>query len=348
MSKFEINSTEVKITKEFLLSANPPERYFEHYLGIPVKKGLFICPPCLRVDHKPTCSFWKNKKGDLFLNDFAGESYDFISVVKHLYNCSYYIALKIIANDFNLIQIPKLERHDKKIEYTDIILNETEKSKIQVETKDFTEKELKWWESFAISKNTLTKYRVYSIKHVFLNGNYFGSSSESCPMYGYYGGLNSSNDELWRIYMPTKIKYRFLSNWSGSMLQGAKQLNKQGNHCIIGKSLKDSMNLFEFGFNSISPCSENSLISAAQINKIKSHFKTIYCFFDNDLAGVKGANKYKKKYNITCIFIKRKYAKDISDLYKKISGTQFWIVVDELNQIINDKSIKNTKHFYVF
>ena len=74
----------------------------------------------------------------------------------------------------------------------------------------------------------------------------------------------------------------------------------------------------------------------------------LICLFDNDLAGVKGANKYKNIYSCRCIFIKRKYAKDISDLYKKISISQFWIVIEELNQIINNVTLTSSKHFYVF
>lgn len=143
MQKFEIKPTKKKITKEILLAANPAEKYFEHYLGIPVKKGLFVCPPCLRSDHKPTCSFYKNKKGDLILKDFAGESYGFINIVMHLFQCSYYNALKIIANDFGIVPSEKLEKNVKKIEYSNIILKETEKAKIQVETKDFSEKRIK-------------------------------------------------------------------------------------------------------------------------------------------------------------------------------------------------------------
>ena len=32
--------------------------------GVPVKKGLFCSPSIIRSDKKPTCAFYKNKKGD--------------------------------------------------------------------------------------------------------------------------------------------------------------------------------------------------------------------------------------------------------------------------------------------
>jgi 5S rRNA maturation endonuclease (ribonuclease M5) len=112
--------------------------------------------------------------------------------------------------------------------------------------------------------------------------------------------------------------------------------------------MKDLMLLHEFGFISISPTSENILISEHKWNKIKTLYNNVLVFFDNDLAGVRGAKKYKKEYGARCIFIKRKYTKDISDLYKKVSPSVFWTIVDELNFILSDKTVKKTKHFYVF
>lgn len=345
---FELDITQ-RITKEFLLQKNSQETYFEHYLGVPIKKGLFRSPPIIRNDSKPTCSFYKNKSGVLKYKDFAGPTFDFVGCVMYIFDCSYYKALRTIAHDFNLIEMPGVEKNIRKIDYSGNILKETRSAVIQVELKDFSEKELAWWNSFGISVSTLEKFRVFSIKSIFLNGNYFNSSSETSPVYGYFGGTNSEGIELWRLYMPTKKSYRFLSNWTSLMLQGAKQLPKIGSHYIVSKSMKDTMLLHEFGFISCAPTSENILLTKNQVNKIMSRFNNnMLVFFDNDLAGVKGAHKYKKEFNSRCIFIKRKYAKDITDLYKKVSSNVFWGIVEELNEIIKDTSIKKTKHFYVF
>ena len=337
-----------KISKGFLLEKNPAEAYFEYYLGVPVKKGLFKSPPCLRKDNHPTCSFYKNPRGDLIFKDFAGVSGDFVKIVMELFQVPYYKALNIIANDFGYIKSEELPVNLPKREYSGVVLKETEKSRIQVEVKDFDKKELDWWASFGISEKTLKKFKVYSIKHIFLNGNYFNSSSDKTPIYGYYGGETSDKTELWRLYFPTKRTNRFLSNWSSTLWHGSKQLPNFGDHCVLSKSMKDLMLLYEFGITSIAPTSENILMSAAQMQKIKEKYKNIFVFFDNDLAGVKGAKKYKKAYNVRCIFIKRKYSKDISDLYKKVSSNVFWGIIEELNTIINDPTIKKTKHFYIF
>ncbi len=337
-----------RITKEFLFNHVSQETLMEHYLGVPVKKGLFVCPSFIRKDTKPTCAFYKNKRGNLIFKDFAGMSGDVITVVMEIFKCSYYQALRIIANDFKLVPYTKMEINPPKIQYTGNILEETKSANIQVELKDFSKKELDWWEGFGISLEILKKFKVFSLKSVFLNGHYFTSSSERTPIYGYYGGKNAKGEELWRIYMPTKTKYRFLSNWSSSLIQGIRQLPITGDSLIITKSQKDVMSLYGINISAIAPISETIVISQNRFEKLQKSFKEILCLYDNDLAGVKGAQKYKREYNIRCIFIKRKYAKDISDLWKKSSYLQKLEITEDLNTILKDKTVKKTKYFYIF
>ena len=76
------------VTKELILNSVSEETLMEHYLGVPVKKGLLKSP--LRQDNKPTCAFYRNKKGDLIFKDFRGDfSGNFISVVMYKFQCSY-------------------------------------------------------------------------------------------------------------------------------------------------------------------------------------------------------------------------------------------------------------------
>ena len=317
-----------KVTRELLLSKNSQETYFEHYLGVPVKKGLFRSPSVIRSDANPTCSFYKNKNNILMYKDFAGPTFDFIGCVMYLFNCNYYNALRIIAHDFNIIPIADIPRNPPKIQYTNTVLEKTSKSRIEVELKEFSEKELKWWEGFGISKNTLKKFQVYSIKSIFLNGVYFSSSSQSSPIYGYYGGTASDGTELWRLYMPTKRNYRFLSNWSQEMIQGSKQLPKSGEFVVITKSMKDVMSLYEFGITAIAPNSENLFLTEPQYNKIKSRFNQVYLLYDRDLPGVKSANKIRKKFKEVKVLLTPK-TKDFSDYVKKYGIMKTFKLVEE-------------------
>lgn len=320
-----------KITKELILSKVSEETIFEHYLGVSVKKGLFCSPPVIRTDKTPTASFYRSGKGGLLYKDFAGPSFDCFGCVQHIFQCNFYNALKIVANDFDIIELKNSPKNPPKIEYSNTILEETTKSKISVETKEFTDKELAWWKSFGVTFSTLKKFRVYSIKHVFLNGSYFSSSNESSPIYGYYGGLDFNGEELWRLYMPTKKKYRFLSNWDSQIIQGSQQLPKSGEFIVITKSLKDTMLLYELGIIAVAPTSENIFLSKQQYEKLERRFGELYLLYDLDGAGIKNSKKIKNKFpKITLLFIPKKYkCKDLTDFFKKYGITKTLKLLDE-------------------
>lgn len=62
----------ITITKELILKRVSEETLMEHYLGVPIKKGLLKSP--LRNDNKPTCAFYRSKKsGRLIFKDFSGK-----------------------------------------------------------------------------------------------------------------------------------------------------------------------------------------------------------------------------------------------------------------------------------
>lgn len=313
--KFEIEPT---ITKQYLLDRASQETYLEYYLDIPVKKGLFKSP--LRKDNNPTCSFYKNKSGDIILKDFSGAFYgNFIEVVKYKYNLTYYKALRQIATDFGYIHTPNYRRNPKPIIKSESKFKESKEANIQVEIRDFSEEELKWWMQFGITEKILKKFRVFSCKTIFLNGNFFTSSSKNCPIFGYYRGKNESETELWRIYFPYNKKHelRFLSNWKSFLLQGSKQLPKEGDTLVITKSMKDVMTLYSLGITAIAPNSENLFLTESQFSKLKNRFKRLILFYDNDLPGIHNMNKIRKEFDIECIWIPRSYgAKDISDFHK--------------------------------
>lgn len=316
---FEIQPTEhqyLKLTKELLLQKHSQEEYFNKYLGVPVKKGLFCSP--LRKDKKPTCSFYLNNKGDLIYRDFANNFQgNFLTCVMEIFKCDYVKAMKIVANDFNIVTNPRLECHPPTKHYTNDEFSTTEKATIQVEIKNYTEEELDWWDKQGVSKIQLTKFKVFSLQSVFLNGSLF-CVNNSQLIFGYYGGKTTSGSELWRIYFPKRKTFKWLSNWdSTTMIQGSKQLPKCGDLLVITKSLKDVMAMDNFGITAIAPCSENVFITLYQYIKLKARFKDIILLYDNDLPGISAMNRIRKKFEIDVYFIPRKlHSKDFSDLVK--------------------------------
>lgn len=308
---------EPKITKDFLLSYNKEETYMSFYLGIPIKKGLFCSP--LRKDNTPTCSFYRNKNGDLIFKDFNGSFYgNFISVVMYKYGLQYNEALRTIANDFNLIKTPGYVKHQGVVRSNIPKFEAPSTALIQVEIQNFLPKELEWWKTYGITEKILKKFHVYSCKNIFLNGSYFMASTSGCPAYGYYGG-KEDNIELWRIYFPKKKQYRFLTNWKAKQVQGYKQLPKEGKLLVITKSMKDVMCLYSLGIKAIAPNSENLFVTDKMLDELKSRFTYIAVLYDNDLPGISNMNKIKKEHpELFYTWIPRSYeAKDISDFRKK-------------------------------
>lgn len=326
------SALEPKITKEYLYSKGVNQESIMHYYtGLDISTKKLVLSP-FRNDSHVTCSFYKSKNGILYLHDFAtNEHINCFEVVMRLNNCNYYEALQIIAQDFNLIK-----RDNGSSNKTPVIvesIKENKSSKIQCQIKEFTEKELEWWNQFGITKKLLKKYHVYSIEHVFLNGNLSFSSTEKNPIYGYYFGKDKSGIELWKIYFPNnKDKgIRFLNNFPGKKLQGYKQLPKNGNILVITKALKDCITLNSFGIPAVAPSSESTFCSDKQIEEFKSRFKRIIVMYDQDRVGRINMAKIRKQYpDLEYLLIPKKYAsKDISDLVKNHG-------VEKVKELINE------------
>lgn len=306
-----------KITKEWVLDKVSEEHIFSYYFGDHIQSGKLYRSK-LRSDKNPTCSFYKNRNKQLKYHDFAtGDNFDCFQYVMKLYGQTFHQALIQIVNDFNLDPLNQSSKSQPVQKYT-VQVEERRETLIQIKPKAFSEQELKWWKGFGVTEKTLKKYKVFSCDSIFLNGDYFSSSSPRVPIYGYYCG-KKNGQELWRIYFPSKRSFRFLSNVGKSYIQGAKQLPKTGDVLLITKSQKDVMLAYELGIPAIAPCSEVLFLSNKQIQHLKKRFKTIVVCYDTDITGIHNLKQIKvKHHDLHTFFIPRKYGvKDISDFFKK-------------------------------
>lgn len=322
----EFISLKPTITKDFILSKVNQESIMQHYTGQDVNsKKLFTS--VLRTDNHITVGYYKSRSGILYMHDFAtNEHLDCWNVVMKLFNCSYYQALDIIAKDFGLIE------GNHQISTFKVIpeIKETESAKIQVQIKDYTQEELNWWLQFGINKKLLKKYHVYSIQHVFLNGELKFTSSPKCPIYGYYFGKDKNGEDKFKIYFPFKQDYRFIGNLTQKILQGYKQLRDSSDLLIINKSMKDTMACRALGFDSISPNSETTFPNEKQIEEFKKRFKHILVIFDNDKPGLHNLWLIRKKYpELNYFWIPKELgAKDLTDLIKLVG-------LDKVKELVN-------------
>lgn len=331
-------SLPIKIDKKLILSKFTEEQIMEYYLRIPVKKGLFKSP--LRVDNHVTCTFFRNKSGTLLFKDFAtGQVLNAFEVVQTIFKCNYFNALQIIANDFGIAKNKNLRKTPGKINENPTKIEEKETAKIQVELQDFSETELKWWKKYGITKEILDKYKIFSCKHVFINGTLSASSQKYCPIFGYYGGIKKDNGEkkeLWRCYFPRRKNYRFITNWPAKKIQGLEQLPESGTLLVITKSMKDVACLASLNIHAIAPNSENLFIPNTVLNILKQRFKYIIVLYDNDRPGKINMAKIRKEHpELIYTFIPKKFgSKDISDFYKDYGKKEtVKLIKDFLKQI---------------
>lgn len=323
----EFISLKPKITKDFILSKVNQESIMHHYTGHDVtSKKLF--KSVIRSDNHVTVGYYKSKSGILYLHDFAtNEHLDCWNLVMRLYKCNYYEALDIIAKDFGLIE------GELKVSTIKVIpeIKETENSKIRVQIKDYSDEELEWWKQFGISKKLLKKYHVYSLQHVFLNGQLKFISSKTCPIYGYYFGKDKNSEEKWKIYMPfNKDKgIRFINNIPKKILQGYHQLPKEGNLLVITKSMKDCISMHGFGISAVAPSSESTFISDKQLEEFKKRFKHILVIYDHDKAGKKSLASIRRLYpELNYYILPSNLEKDFTDTIKEIG-------VDKMKKLVN-------------
>ena len=331
----EFISLHPKITKDFILSKVNQESIMQYYTGLNVSSKKLMLSP-FRVDNHFTVSFYKSKSDILYLHDFAtNEHINCFQAVMKKFGVNFYEALNIIAKDFGLVE----GYNNIKVKPLNVqSLKETESSKIQVQIKKYTDEELEWWKQFGISIKTLKKFHVFSVEHVFINGELKFTSSKQCPIYGYYFGKDKNRIEKWKIYFPLKTEYRFLNNLSKKVLQGYHQLPKTGDLLVITKSMKDVCALYEFGIPAVSPNSETLFIDDKKLKEFKQRFKHILVVYDSDRPGKFNMAKIRREYpELNYYFLPKYLAKDFTDSIKMVGVEN---MKEYVNQFISNYKFK--------
>lgn len=309
----------IEVTKEFILSRINEYDIFKYYIPNFDSIGKKFSSP-FRKDRDPSCCI-REYNGNLFMRDFAfNKSYGFEALVMEMYSLNYNQALDKISNDFNLYKTPEC-----KILKNKYIENQTNKKSnvktiIHIKVRKWDKNiDYDYWNSNGINIKTLIKFKVFPITKLWIN-----HISIKCkyPTYAYYFKKNYE----FKILTPSiEGDGKWYSNTTSNTLQGYEQLPKNGDLLIITSSLKDAMFLSQRGYNSVAPQSESSIINEELIKELKSRFKKIILFYDNDgninplpeepKKGKYWSNVNSLKYNIPKIELPGE-EKDITDYYK--------------------------------
>lgn len=315
----KIKQQDAPITLDYILSKVTEYDIYARYIG-QFKIGFIYNSP-FREDKNPSFGIFRSRKsGKLLFKDHGnGECGDVIKFVE-LYTglTNYNDILNRIVTDMSITNNTKL-KSTKQYESKDTVIG--------VVRQDWTDVDKQYWSQFGITKETLTKFNVFSIKYYLCDGIVKGIYKNENPMYAY------KVYDHFKIYRPLADKYtKWRNNLTPYDIQGYEQLPKKGDLLIITKSLKDVMCLYEMGYTAISPSSESTFLTPDVIDVLKRRFKRILICFDRDIPGVKNMRKISLKTGLNGFLVHKKWkAKDISDAVK-LNG--FEVIKNWLKEIL--------------
>lgn len=296
------------LTLDWILSKVDEYDIYASYIG-QFKVGMIYNSP-FRKDNNPSFGIFYSKRAQklLFKDHGTGVCGNVIKFVQeYTGKTDYQEILKDIVERTKITNTTHFVSSKHYISSTETVIG--------VVRQDFTQTDIDYWAQFHISVKTLKTFDVSSIKYYLCNGVVKGIYKDENPMYAYKVYNN------FKIYRPLADKYtKWRNNLTDTDIQGYKQLPKNGDICIITKSLKDVMCLYEMGIPAVSPSSESTFIPETALNDIKKRFKRVLILFDRDVAGIKNSRKISLKTGLNGFFINKKYkSKDISDAIKNNS-----------------------------
>jgi hypothetical protein len=283
-----------------------------HYLEFEPEIRMNYISPLRDNDESPSFGIYprnQNKTREFFWKDSGGtgESGDIFKLVQLLYGYSTrQEALARVKSDFGLgLAVEKREKIVRNIpKFRDA-------SDIRVRARAWRPEDLKWWQQFNISEQTLVKYRTSALYCYWL------TQTQRAPVFAPALSFVYRIYDRYQLYFPCKEKgKKFRNDLSECHVMGLEQLNYQSDTLIITKSYKDVMCLNSFGYEAVSPRSENTPMPQGFFDWVSTHYKKAYVLFDNDMKHRGEWYPYPKVY----VPPTDRQSKDISDFTRDYSA----------------------------
>jgi hypothetical protein len=319
------------LTVENILARIDQREAFIKYLNRDPKKVKPTTNP-LRVDENPGCMFYYDNQDKIIFCDFSySKYYDIFKVVMDRFNLNFYEALQKINRDFNL----HLNSHRAIPPKYEVKTKEERRTrKYQIIQKDFSEKELEWWNKFGIHVETLKHFNVFSVDRFYVDKTIRAVSTEKDFIFAYYF---PQSDNL-KIYRPlNKNKNKWLFNGSQRDIQGMDQLPFTGDTVIITSSLKDVMLFYELGYSAIAPQGEFDSLPEEVVEYLGDYFTNQIIWYDNDTPGIKAAKKLANKTEFKWVCNEEGYPKDITDYYAEFGEKATKDMIKEILDAISEE-----------
>lgn len=330
--------------KDYILSKLDEATIFAYYLDADIT-NIYKCinNPAYRVlnkhrgDQNPSFGLQYYRisgKTKLWGKDFAspeytGDCFHYASIVMNL-NCN-------MPEDFvktctniirDLIESTPLQGYNHLATPTPKAKNTVVKS-INIKIRDLNAHDIKYWNSFGITIETLNKEKIFPVNQFYIDDNlqnyeYYPNN----PAYAYYLGNNPK--PLWEIYRPNEVKHKkFRTNNTADV----KELYTiiPNTNLILTKSKKDKalinqiLSELNVTNTSVLYTSESNRLKQNTITLLNYNYKNIYVNFDLDRTGIESMKYFNKEYKFSIFpftsasMIKgiTKHPKDITDFSKR-------------------------------
>lgn len=340
-----VSKGESSVTLSDILEKTTEANILSFYLGITEIPCIIHSP--LRKDNKPSFGLYSPNGKRIYFVDFATKDRGGIfDLLCQMWGCSYKEVLIRINKDIpKLCSIGTPDVH-KHIPCTVRSTIECKKSTdLQCKVRDWTSYDVEYWESYGISLDWLKYAEVYPISHkiIIKNGNKYVFKADK---YAYAYVEHKEGKVTLKVYQPfNKDGYKWSSNIDRSVWSLWTKIPKFGNNLIISSSVKDCLNIMcNLGIPAICMQGEGYKPKPQIIEELKSRYKNIILFYDNDYnnpdnPGKKDSMELSLEYNLKRVEIPVKYeSKDPSDLFKKYGRDRY---LEIMNEILKDLLWKN-------
>lgn len=279
----------------------PREWVFEFYLQLDTNlTGQDVQLPSIfktGIDQNPSMFVYydKDKRKYLYKDFSTDKGGDGNDLVMQMYNLTTRgeSAHKIIEDYNNFVS-------SNPVAYLERVFNLQQKYKVvSHQIRGWTAEDQRFWTQFKIGSAELEFYNVFPLSSYNLSKMEGKEEKKliikSAFIYGYF----KSDGTLYKIYQPKNKNNKFV--FILPYIQGSEQLLYNVPNLIICSSLKDMVSFKKLGFTNaeqIAVTSENSLIEKEQMDFYKLKYKGICTLLDNDEAGIKAMDRYKKEYGI--------------------------------------------------
>jgi hypothetical protein len=196
---------------------------------------------------------------------------------------------------------------------------------------------LEYWDNLGITKRTRDKFYTKDVSVIhYISDDHITVVAKiltiSYEILGHY-----------KIYQPfAERKYKFRNNYLDIYVEGALQLEFKADFCVITKSTKECMFMWEhFGWEAVAGKSETTPVNPFFMTHVlQKKYKQVFIWLDNDEAGKRSQAQYLEKYPwlIPVEFDNFITESDPTDLYlsSKVKGVQD-VAIRYIKQLITTK-----------